>query len=62
MIGRIVRLVLVGRYAAACGFASRLQHGLGSPTFGDAVGMRDLAGHRQRVCQKFCVRSPSDGG
>ena len=35
MIGRIVRLVLTGRDASACGFASRLQHGLRSPAFGD---------------------------
>src|SRR5712664_2645880 len=34
MIGGIVRLVLTGRDAAACGFASRLQHGLRSPAFG----------------------------
>lgn len=42
VIGRIVRLVLTGRDAAACGFASRLQHGLLSPAFGGAIGMRDL--------------------
>src|SRR6186997_2506981 len=47
MIGGIVRLVLTGRDAAACGFASRLQHGLRSPAFGGAIGMRDPAGHRQ---------------
>src|SRR6476646_1666670 len=47
MIGGIVRLVLTGRDAAACGFASRLQHGLRSPAFGHAIGMRDPAGHRQ---------------
>ena len=47
MIGRIVRLVLTGCDAAACGFASRLQHGLRSPAFGGAIGMRDPAGHRQ---------------
>src|SRR4051812_35063218 len=47
MIGRIVRLVLTGRDAAAYGFASRLQHGLRSPAFGGAIGMRDPAGHRQ---------------
>src|SRR5512133_2764485 len=47
VIGRIVRLVLTGRDAAACGFASRLQHDLRSPAFGDAIGMRDPAGHRQ---------------
>ena len=43
MIGRIVRLVLTGRDAAAGGFASRLQHGLRSPAFGGAIGMRDPA-------------------
>src|SRR5712672_3055032 len=47
MIGGIVRLVLTGRDAASCGFASRLQHGLRSPAFGGAIGMRDPAGHRQ---------------
>src|SRR3978361_1104106 len=47
MIGGIVRFVLTGRNAAACGFASRLQHGLRSPAFGGAIGMRDLAGYRQ---------------
>src|ERR1700709_1544225 len=47
MIGGIVGLVLTGRDAAACGFASRLQHGLRSPAFGSAIGMRDPAGHRQ---------------
>jgi len=47
MIGGIVRLVLPGRDAAARGFASRLQHGLRSPAFGGAIGMRDPAGHRQ---------------
>src|ERR1700722_2550906 len=47
MIGRIVGLVLPGRDAAACGFASRLQHGLRSPAFGGAIGMRDPAGYRQ---------------
>lgn len=49
MIGRIVRLVLTGRDAAACGVASRLQHGLRSPAFGGAIGMRGPAGHRQPV-------------
>jgi hypothetical protein len=49
MIGRIIRLVLTGRDAAACGFASRLQHGLRSPAFGGAIGMRDPAGYRQPV-------------
>jgi hypothetical protein len=33
MIGGIVRLVFTDRDAAACGFASRLQHGLRSPAF-----------------------------
>src|SRR5271169_4343114 len=47
VIGGIVRLVLTGRDAAACGFASRLQHGLRSLAFGGAIGMRDPAGHRQ---------------
>ena len=47
MIGGIVGLVLTGRDAAARGFASRLQHGLRSPTFGGAIGMRDPAGHGQ---------------
>src|SRR5712664_2968674 len=47
MIGGIVRLVLTGRDAAACGFASRLQHGLRSPAFGSAIGMCYPAGHRQ---------------
>src|SRR5712664_1287100 len=47
MIGGIVRLVLTGRDAAACGFAPCLQHGLRSPAFGGAIGMRDPAGHRQ---------------
>src|SRR4030095_1356589 len=46
MIGGIVRLVLTGGDAAACGFASRLQHDLRSPAFGGAIGMRDPAGHR----------------
>src|SRR3954454_13907212 len=45
VIGGIVRLVLTGRDAAACGFASRLQHGLRSPAFGGAIGMRAPAGH-----------------
>src|SRR5437660_5883309 len=49
MIGGIVRLVLTGRDAAACGFAPRLQHGLRSPAFGGAIGMRDPAGHRQSM-------------
>jgi hypothetical protein len=44
MVGRIVCLVLTSRDAAACGFASRLQHGLRSPAFGGAIGMRDPAG------------------
>jgi hypothetical protein len=52
MIGGIVRLVLTGRDAAACGFASRLQHGLRSPAFGGAIGMRDPAGYRQRPIQR----------
>ena len=47
MIGGIVCLVLTGRDATTCGFASRLQHGLRSPAFGGAIGMRDLAGHCQ---------------
>src|SRR4030081_670882 len=47
MIGGIVGLVLTGRDAAACGFASRLQHGLRSAAFGGAIGMCDPAGHRQ---------------
>lgn len=47
VIGGIVGLVLSGRDAAACSFASRLQHGLRSPAFGGAIGMRDPAGHRQ---------------
>src|SRR3954454_20144753 len=47
MLGGIVRLVLTSRDTAACGFASRLQHGLRSPAFGGAIGMRDPAGHRQ---------------
>src|SRR3954469_7095831 len=47
MIGGIVRLVLTGGDAAACDFASRLQHDLRSPAFGGAIGMRDPAGHRQ---------------
>src|SRR3954451_17591301 len=47
MIGGIVRLVLTGRDATACDFASRLQYGLRSPAFGGAIGMRDAAGHRQ---------------
>src|SRR5215510_9263495 len=47
MISRIVRLVLTGRDAAACSFASRLQHGLRSPALGGAIGIRDPAGHRQ---------------
>ena len=47
MIGRIVRLVRAGRDAAACRFASCLQHGLRSAAFGGAIGMRDPAGHRQ---------------
>src|SRR3979490_2931218 len=47
MIGDIVRLVLTGRDAAACGFASGLQHSLRSPAFGGAIGMGDPAGHRQ---------------
>src|SRR5215216_6186923 len=28
-------------------FASRLQHGLRSPAFGGAIGMRDSSSHRQ---------------
>ena len=47
MVGGIVCLVLTGRDAAGCGFASRLQHGLRSPAFGGAIGMRDPAGHRK---------------
>src|ERR1700709_247616 len=49
MIGGIVCLVLTGRDTAACGFASRLQHGLRSPAFGGTIGMRDPAGHRQSI-------------
>src|SRR6478736_6613980 len=47
MVGGIVRFVLAGRDAAACGVAPRLQHGLRSPAFGGAIGMRDPAGYRQ---------------
>src|SRR5467141_4035601 len=54
MIGRIVRLVLTGCDAAACGFASRLQHGLRGSAFGGAIGMRDPAGHRQPMPVLHC--------
>ena len=49
MIGGIVRLVLTGRDAAACGFASRLQRGVRRAAFGGTIGIRDPAGHRQSM-------------
>src|SRR5664279_3736177 len=58
MIGRIVCLVLTGRDAAACGFASRLQHGLRSPAFGSAIGMRDLSGYHHSPCRFSMVAWP----
>src|SRR5690349_24281315 len=41
VIGRIVRLVLSDRDAAACGLASRLHHDLRGSSFSSAIGMRD---------------------
>ena len=49
VVGGIVGLVLTGRDAAAGSFALCFKHDLRGSALGGAIGMGDLAGHRQPI-------------
>src|ERR1700680_4768454 len=54
MIGRVIRLVLTGRNAAAGSFAPGLEHDLRGAALSGAAGLRDNAGHRQPMPVLHC--------